>query len=158
MQLISLSQKGHFILYDENKIAFYFKKGCFIVPQNQRFRLKKGSFSCPESAKRGCFPNLGTSVVYVLVGSGGAGPSKKKNVARPPTLWVTDMTSDTLINSRKPYDACMWRRTNRLHSFDILKNWVNTEHYGDVIMSAIASQITGFSILCSIGFFFRRRS
>ena len=69
IQFISLSQKGCFVLYNENKIVFYFKKGCFIGPQNQPFRLKKGSFSQPESAKRGCFPNLGTSAA--LVGSGG---------------------------------------------------------------------------------------
>ena len=72
IQLISLSQIGYFILYDENEIAFCFKKGCFIGPQNQRFRLKKGRvFFRPESAKRGCFPRLGTSVVYVLVGRAG---------------------------------------------------------------------------------------
>ena len=45
MQWISLSQKGYFILYNEDKITFCFKKGCFIGPQNQRFRLKKGCFS-----------------------------------------------------------------------------------------------------------------
>ena len=68
-----VSQKGFFILNNENKIAFYFKKGCFIGRQNQRFCLKKGYFSRPESAKRGCFSSLGTSVVNALVGSGGAG-------------------------------------------------------------------------------------
>ena len=35
------SQKCYFIVYDENKIAFCFKKGCFIGSQNQCLRLKK---------------------------------------------------------------------------------------------------------------------
>ena len=67
-KLISLSQKEYFILYNENKIVFCFKKGRFIGPKNQRFRLKKGCFSRPESVY---FSSLGTSVVCVLVGSGG---------------------------------------------------------------------------------------
>ena len=71
IQLISLSQKGYFILYNENKIAFCFKKGRFIGPKNQSFLLKRECFSRPESVKRGYFSSLGTSVVYVLVGSGG---------------------------------------------------------------------------------------
>ena len=54
-QLISLSQKGYFILYNGNITAFCFKKGCFIGPQNHRFRLKERCFSRPESTKRGVF-------------------------------------------------------------------------------------------------------
>ena len=73
VRLISLSQKGYFILYNEDKIAFCFKKGCFIALQKQRFRLKNGCFPRPESAKRVYFSSLGTSVVYILVGSRGAG-------------------------------------------------------------------------------------
>ena len=73
IQSISLSQNGYFIFYIENKIAFCFKKGCFIGPQNQRFRLKRGCFTRPKSAKRFFFSCLGTSVVNVLVGSGVAG-------------------------------------------------------------------------------------
>ena len=39
------------------------KRGCFIEPQNQRFRLKKVVwFFRPDFAKRVCFPNLGTSM------------------------------------------------------------------------------------------------
>ena len=54
-QLISLSQKEYFILFNGNIIAFCFKKGCLIGPQNHRFRLKERCFSRPESAKRGVF-------------------------------------------------------------------------------------------------------
>ena len=35
--------------------------------------VEKGVFFRPKSAKRGCFSNLGTSVVYALVGSGEPG-------------------------------------------------------------------------------------
>ena len=44
--------KGYFSLYHE-KIAFCFKKGCFIEPQNQWFRLKKGCFSAQIPRKGG---------------------------------------------------------------------------------------------------------
>ena len=47
--------KGYFILYNENKITFCFKKGCFIGPQNQRFRLKKGCFLAQNPRKGGIF-------------------------------------------------------------------------------------------------------
>ena len=73
IQLISLSQILYFIFYIENRIAFCFKKGCFIGPQNQRFRLKRGCFSRPKSTKMGYFSRLGTSVVNVLVGSWATG-------------------------------------------------------------------------------------
>ena len=56
--------KGYFILYNDNKIAFCYKKERFIGPQNQRFRLKKGCFSLPKSAKGGYSSSLGTSMVY----------------------------------------------------------------------------------------------
>ena len=45
--------KRYFSLYDE-KIAFCFKKkGCFIEPQSQRFRLKKGCFFVQNPRKGG---------------------------------------------------------------------------------------------------------
>ena len=55
-------------LYDENKIAFYLNKGCFIAPLNRRFRFKKGVSFVPNPR---CFPNLCTSMVhvYAFVGS-----------------------------------------------------------------------------------------
>ena len=55
------------------KSGFALKSGVIIGPQNQRFRLKKGCFSRPESTKRGYFSSLGTSGVYVLVKSGWTG-------------------------------------------------------------------------------------
>ena len=93
--------KRYFILYNENKIAFCFKKGCFIGPKNQRFRLKKGCFSRLESAKGGYFSSLGTSVVYVLVGSGGPGSRHHclvkfmafdLKLVRSRPLWPSDAT------------------------------------------------------------------
>ena len=73
LQLIWLSQKGYFFLYNENKITYFFKSRWFIWPQNQRFWLKNGCFCRPQFANRGRFPSLGTSMVYVLVGSGRLG-------------------------------------------------------------------------------------
>ena len=73
IQLISLSQEGYFILYNENKIAFCFKKECFIGPQHRRFRLKKGCFSRPESAKRGIFQAWVRAWYTFWSGVGGAG-------------------------------------------------------------------------------------
>ena len=51
------------------KSRFALKKEYFIEPQNPWFRLKKGCFYRPESAKRKrrCFRSLGRSMVYVLV-------------------------------------------------------------------------------------------
>ena len=54
---LAFTKKGTF-LYNENKIGFFFKKGCFIGPKISDFG--------PESAQRGCFPSLGASVVYVF--------------------------------------------------------------------------------------------
>ena len=55
IQFNSLSQKGYFILYNENKIVFCFKEGYFIGPQNQRLRLKKGCFFAQDPRKGGIF-------------------------------------------------------------------------------------------------------
>ena len=52
MQLISLSQKGYFILYNENKITLHFNKSCFIGPQNQRFRCQSLILFQPVSFSR----------------------------------------------------------------------------------------------------------
>ena len=60
----------YLILSNENKIAFCFKKGCFIVLLDLKISdlgWKRGIVFRPESAKRGCFPGLGTSVVYAGV-------------------------------------------------------------------------------------------
>ena len=55
IQLISLSQKGYFIVYNENKIALCLKKGCFIRPQNRRFPLKRFFFFVQNPRKGGVF-------------------------------------------------------------------------------------------------------
>ena len=58
--------------------------GRFIGPQEQWFRLKKGCLFRPKSAKGGYFSNLGTSMVYALVGRGMPGMvSVRKNSPRP---------------------------------------------------------------------------
>ena len=59
IQLILLSQKGNFILYNESKIAFCFNKGRFIGPQNQRLGLKIIFFRL--RGKR-VFSSLGTTM------------------------------------------------------------------------------------------------
>ena len=59
IQLISLSQKGCFILYNENKIAFCFKKGRFIGPKNLAFSVEKGVFFSPRIREKGVFFKLG---------------------------------------------------------------------------------------------------
>ena len=73
LHLFSLLQKKVYfsLYYEKNRVLL--KTGCFIGPQNQWFQLKKMCFFRPKSAKRGCFSNLGTSVVYALVGTGGGG-------------------------------------------------------------------------------------
>ena len=58
IKLFSFSQKGYFIIYNE-KNAFCSKRGCFIGPQNQRFRLKKGWFFVQNPRKGGVFFKLG---------------------------------------------------------------------------------------------------
>ena len=68
LHIFSRSQKVYFRLYYEKKTAFCLKKWCFMEPQNLRFRLKWGGFFRRKSAKMECFSNLGTSVVYALVG------------------------------------------------------------------------------------------
>ena len=95
MQLIPLSQKGYFIWNNENRIAFCFKKGRFIGPQNQRFRLKKGCFSRPEAAKRGYFSS--TTVVYVFVGGGGGGYWRHMATR----IWVNIGSGNSLLPSRR---------------------------------------------------------
>ena len=72
--------KGYFILYDENKIAFCFKRGVLLDLKISEFGWKMGCFSRPrpESAKGGIFQawvRLGTSVVYIHFGRdwGGGG-------------------------------------------------------------------------------------
>ena len=70
--ILIFTKRVHYLTLRKNRVLL--KKGCFIERQNQRFRLKKGCFFRPKSAKRGYFFNLGTSVVYALVGSRGAGP------------------------------------------------------------------------------------
>ena len=58
--------------------------GGVIAPQEQRFRLKKGCLFRPKSAKGGYFSNLGTSMVYALVGRGMPGMvSVRENSPRP---------------------------------------------------------------------------
>ena len=45
----------YLIWYNENKIAFCYKKGCFIEPQNQRFRLIKNVFFSHRIREKGVF-------------------------------------------------------------------------------------------------------
>ena len=59
------------VAYITRKIALIYSFiNLFIGSQNQRFRLKRGCFFRPKSAKRGCFSNLVTSVVDALLWSG----------------------------------------------------------------------------------------
>ena len=54
------------------KSRFVLKRGV-LLGLKSAISVEKGCFSPPESAKRGYFSNLGTSVVYVLVGRWGIG-------------------------------------------------------------------------------------
>ena len=69
MQLISPSQKGYFVLYNENKIAFALKRGVLLGLKISDFGWKRGVFLA-QNPRKVFFLKLGTSVVYVLVGSG----------------------------------------------------------------------------------------
>ena len=60
----------YFILYNDTiRILFlFFQMGCFVGPQNQQFRMKKGCVIFrPKSAKMGYFSNVGTGMVFALV-------------------------------------------------------------------------------------------
>ena len=52
---------------------FYLKRGCFIGPQYQLFQLKRGCFFLSKIRERFGFSNLGMSMVYAVVRSGGVG-------------------------------------------------------------------------------------
>ena len=67
--ILTFAKRVLYLTLRKNRVLL--KKGCFIGRQNQRFCLKQGCFFRPKSAKRGCFSNLGTSMVYALVGSRG---------------------------------------------------------------------------------------
>ena len=72
LHIFSLSQKG-ILAYITKKLRFAKKKGVFYWASKSTILVEKGVFGRPKSAKRGCVSNLGTSVVYALVGSGGPG-------------------------------------------------------------------------------------
>ena len=68
----SLSQKGT-LSYTKKKCVLLYKNGVFYWASKSPISLEKGVFFRPKSAKRRCFSNLGTSMVYALVGSGAPG-------------------------------------------------------------------------------------
>ena len=74
IQLISLSQKNCTLSCIMKIKSRFVLKTVFYWTSKSAISFEKGvGFFRPETAKRGCFPSLGTSVVYILVGGRGAG-------------------------------------------------------------------------------------
>ena len=62
------------VAYITKKIRVLFKKGCFIGPQNQRFRFKKGwVFFAQNSRKGGVFQTWARAWYTLWSGGGGGG-------------------------------------------------------------------------------------
>ena len=59
MQILSLSQKGYFILYNENKNAFCFEKGAFYWASKSAIAVEKGVFFVQNPRKGVLFRKLG---------------------------------------------------------------------------------------------------
>ena len=70
--ILTFTKKGN-VAYITKKSRFAWKRGVLLGSKISDFGWKGGVFFRPKSAKRGCFSNLGTSVVCTLVGRGGGG-------------------------------------------------------------------------------------
>ena len=73
LHIFSLSQIRVLQLITKKNRVLLKKGGVLLGLKISDFGLKSGDFFRPKSAKRGCFSNLGTSVVYALVRSRGGG-------------------------------------------------------------------------------------
>ena len=65
LHIFSLSQKGYFSLYYKKKSRFAWKRGVSLGLKISDFGWKRVFFR-PKSAKKGCFSDLGRSMVYAL--------------------------------------------------------------------------------------------
>ena len=70
--ILTFTKRILYLTLRKNRVLL--KKGVFYWASKSAILLEKGVFFRPKSAKRGCFSNLGTSVVNVLVGSRGGIP------------------------------------------------------------------------------------
>ena len=111
--ILTFTKRVLYLTLRNNRVLL--KKGVFYWTSKSAISVGKGVFFFrPKSAKRGCFSNLGTSVVYALVGSRGAGHKRRHTFQH----WNFNKIADTLLMT-------MW-----IHFFEKSLLWLDKNFFG----------------------------